>query len=252
MKKLTYFSAVPRLLPLFVSLLLAMLGQIQAQEDAKGYRTFRSADGSKTLRARVVKEQGQEFVIELEGQNRRMTVKATAFSRADQHYLAEWGARNKNYDFRLEPKAKKESELEQDLGLGKVSTSQWAYKVSMQNTSREDLENIEMHYMVFKYDFEPETKSKKDAAIAAEKGSVKIEKLRSQERVKVSTGTIALQGFHVAGGVTLPGMEDTHKDELAGVWVKIFYKNRQVDEFKSETSALKEIAWETETSQGPR
>lgn len=227
----------------------ASLGTSFSQSEV---RSFSSPDG-KTIKAQILGATESAVKLKLDG-GRELDAAITAFSKADQDYIAEWRATNKpavKYGFDVQYKRKRTEKEKRNEGAVVVTYEKWLYEVTVENESDSDLSGLELHYKIYK-------SAKADASEAmyrgegltregdylVMKGKVDLGTLQRLKSSTVQTGGIPLSQSQLDGNFYyIDGDKSNKKDELDGAWFKIFHDGKEVHEVKSSHAAVKNAKW---------
>jgi hypothetical protein len=179
-----------------------LLGSVAAE--AKEYRTFTSADGTKTIRATVAnvttaKDGSRVAVIQKEN-GKRYKFPASALSADDQKYIDKVAsiisaARN----IKVEVKDTIERGNVKKGNQRKISTDKVAFDISLRNDGKEALENVVVKYKIFytKEDRLTKKSGKRERTknvrhLKTQAGEFTVSNLLARADYQQSTDTVAL------------------------------------------------------------
>lgn len=216
------------------------------------FRDFSNPEG-KTVKAQILGVTGDKVKLKLEG-GREIETATTYFSKADQDFIAEWGAKNASkvkYDFDVEYRRKRTEKEKRSEGAVEVTYEKWVYEVIVENVSDADLKGLELQYKIYKSAkadaYESRFRSEgltREGQYLVLKGKVSLGDVPRLKASTVQTGSIPLSTSQLeAGFYYTDGDKSKQKDDIDGAWFKIFHDGKEVHEVKSSHAALKEAKW---------
>jgi hypothetical protein len=125
----------------------------------------------------------------------------------------------------------------------KVVQQKWAYKVTVENKSFKDLENLEVEYRIYVEDDTLHNLADK-GKLKALPGEKEVAKLENAQKFTFETRAVAVNkselkaGWHYRGGA-----KEKVEDELGGIWIRVYQDGEVVNEFAN-PPVLKERKWE--------
>ena len=141
-----------------------------------------------------------------------------------------------SFGFTVEPK-RQEGQMT-DTGSKIITDEQWAYEVTVENRCFRDLENMEIQYIVF---MKPVVPGQKMIAghikLKRKSGSTPVALLKNCEKFSFVTESMRLKGSRLMKGSYKNGANRWAKDDLKGLWMRLFLDGKQVAEY-ADPSAL--------------
>ena len=149
-----------------------------------------------------------------------------------------WSAFAHAGDFEIAAEKKKvEGERSTTVSTSK-SEEQWAYHVTVTNTSFKEVTGIEVKYLIFgKQEIAGAVKEKPKEE--RDSGSTTIDSLKNGMKFQFDTKTMEFTKSQLAGGWTYTnGAKPRSKGSLTGVWVRLYQGTNMLAEY-SNPPALK-------------
>jgi hypothetical protein len=127
-------------------------------------------------------------------------------------------------------------------GTGEVTPEDWVYEVVLRNQSGVALEGVEMSYRIY---VEPEASSKTMIEAPKYYGFLtKLEPLADKAQLKLKTDKVVINELELDGDYEFTdGSRNRLKDDLEGIWIKLWHGGHKVAEFKSSNSTVKKAVW---------
>ena len=231
-------------------LLVGFLGARAEEQEADESHIFTSKDGSKRLVAKVLSHAEGKFTIELTEGKRRITVGPEAFSDPDQEYLRKWAAENISYTFRADTEKRKGNKSKLSSGGWDIEKQNHGYEVKLESLTKVELSGLEVRYNLFKLKFDPKTKSRSDAEVAVLAERAELGTLAARGNLLFTTKMHTLYEWDVQPGYHVPGGKEKFEDRLAGLWFKIYHRGKEVYEYKTSDSTVKNARWQEPKVEG--
>jgi hypothetical protein len=121
----------------------------------------------------------------------------------------------------------------------------WAYKVTLENKSFKDAENVEIKYITFMKPDMVGLKATGALKLKRKEGVQKVPLIKNFDKFMFVTDPMTLTGTQLqAGWVYTDGSNPRAKDALKGLWLRVFVNGQQVMEFVNPTSLKSKETWE--------
>lgn len=153
-------------------------------------RTFTSADGSRTMEAKLFSynPSNDTVVLQIDGQNTRTTTKASHFSDKDQEFFQKFLRESEKYDaLRVNSSSESES-FENKRGIYIYDKKKEHFSVTIKNRGDFDFENLDAEYDVYFYKFDKEGKK----SVETLSGTESIESISSKDSVSFGTQAVEI------------------------------------------------------------
>lgn len=156
------------------------------------------------------------------------------FSRADN-----------GYSFAISNELKKVGGETKQVNNEIKTKEEWAYKVTIENKSFKDAENIEVKYVIFmKPDVAGERMIGKQK-LKRKAGGQTIPLIKNFDTFTFVTEAMTLTGTQLqAGWIYGNGANPRAKDALNGFWIRVFVGGQQVTEYINPPSLKSRETWE--------
>ena len=126
----------------------------------------------------------------------------------------------------------------------------WAYVVTMVNTSFKDVANIEVKYIIFIKPEKPGRDSTGNVKYQRHEGSTTTPLLKNNDQFVFTTDSVELSGVELADGwVWASGANTRSKDKLRGLWIRVFVSGVQVAEFMDPPELSTKETWDAAPAQ---
>jgi hypothetical protein len=147
-----------------------------------------------------------------------------------------------SFGFTVEPKRLDGQML--DTGSKIITDEQWAYEVTVENRCFRDLENMEIQYIVF---MKPTIPGQKMIAghvkLRRKTGSAPVALLKNCGKFSFFTESVRLKGSRLMSGSYKNGANRWAKDDLKGLWVRLFLDGKQVAEYADPVTIIGSEPW---------
>ncbi len=200
---------------------------------------FTLKDG-RTLKAEIVSYNARLGNVELKREDgKRIPVKPTVFSEADQKYIKEWavldGVRNERFfkvvcEKDLVEKWKKEEMAEVTYSGGDVQKElvsvskfeRYVFELNLENKNEFALENLQVEYRIF---YEQEVSAGSSKPVAKKKvllGELKVKQIDPRGKKKLKTESVVVHGTEYSSSITYGGVtKERESGEIEGIWLRI-------------------------------
>ncbi len=212
--------------------------------EKQGYRDFTSADGSRTLFAKLedVAPDKKSISITTATGQRMNKVAVSAFSKADNAYIDQWAGREYFFsrdsfevEFRRRSEVAESVEIrystqrqgntiyytfgpDGDKKAGVENELKGWYSMVLENERDLPLEGARMQYVIF-YELDS-TEGDNERQVT---GSMAVPVLRARQEIELETDSVALRDFNMRTGYTYNETgKSTLKDRMRGVWVRMY------------------------------
>ena len=170
----------------------------------------------------------------------RVLLAVAAFTFGAHSLSAEGG-----YSFALVRESKKLGQENSQSMSTTRSKEDWAYKVTIENKSFKDAENIEIKYIIFMQPAQIGKREKGNMELVRNQGEEKVPVLKNFEKYSFVTQPVTRECTKLkAGWYYTSGASARAKDSLSGLWVRIFVGGKQVMESVEPPSLKTKEPWE--------
>ncbi len=198
-------------------------------------REFTDAQGRK-LDAELVSVSGNQATLKRASDGRTFTVATTAFSQADQKFMADFASSNVKYDFEVRYTKKKLGEVKQKRNNTTYETETWAYKVDLRNLSSGSVSDLRVDYWCFRRE---DGGKGRGAARMESSGSTKIEAIPRSASVTFDTSPVDINKQTLDGGFYYAdGSKGQQADGMGGMVVRVFKGDKEVFNFATKDDLL--------------
>ena len=127
-----------------------------------------------------------------------------------------------------------------------LAKEDWAYKVTIENKSFKDLDNVEIKYIIFMQPKMADKGSLKKAPLVRNVGEQKLASLKNFEKFTFETSVVTRTSVQLQPGYVWTSGSGNRgaRDLLSGLWVRIFVNGQQVMESVEPPSIKTAEAWE--------
>jgi len=123
----------------------------------------------------------------------------------------------------------------------------WGYKVAIVNRSFKDASNVEIRYISFMKPDEAGERTPGGPAVLkrSPEGNVKVPLIKNLEKYEFATEPMTLISTQLKPGyIWASGANQTSRDVLRGLWLRIFIDGQQVSEFFTPASLKDREKWD--------
>lgn len=211
---------------LFLSTLIAW--PLQARE-------FTDLQGRK-LDAELLAVSGNQATLKRASDGRAFTVTTTAFSEADQKFMAEFAAANVKYGFELRYTKKKLGEVKTKRNNTTYETETWAYKVDLRNLSSGSVADLRVDYWCFRRE---DGGNGRGTPRMESSGSTRIESIARSASATFDTSPVEINKQKLDGGFYyIDGSKTQQADGMGGMVVRVFKGDKEVFSFATKDDLL--------------
>jgi len=211
------------------------------------YRVFKSADG-RELEAKLLRVSGEEVTIVRKADRREFDLNLSAFSAEDQTHIRDWDQMKKlSRDDALDVKIRRSTDQKERSSSISTKRETWeaGYVIDVTNETFAVLEDLEVHYHIFKFDEAVAATDGEQGEMERKSGSFKIKTLDRDQTVSRETERFTLSASKLRSGWSYTnGGSDRSKDELDGCWVRVYKNGSLVHEFALPSSVARNQRWE--------
>ena len=200
------------------------------------------------MQACVTRVSGDDVYIE---RNDGLTTKVNIgiFSKPDQDYVRKWERDNllKNgaFEVRFSQKATDKTKFDNSRDEGIYEkTHNHQYQVTLTNTTSEDFSNVKVEYLAIKFEDALGANKRSEGEIRRLKGEGQITSLPARSEGSIMTNKMQIRETKLAPNyIYNDGGKRTSKDEMRGIWVKIYVDNKLVQEFSKPENLKRKEVW---------
>jgi hypothetical protein len=234
------------LLPCLALLSFGLLSAGGAENES-ALRKFTDQDG-RTIEARLLAGTLDTVTIEI-ANGKSHTVAITKFSELDQIHIREWIKANPDarpYKFELTEVAKRLGKERRESASYEVTEESWNYELTIKNRSGFDVGFLDVRYRIFS-----SVPNTSDAGglpkITTSDGLASIASLRNNGDIELKTDPVLLlESRLTTGAEPSDGSDVESKQELDGIWVKLFHNGKNIADLKAGTEIVNNAEWSDE------
>ena len=215
------------------------------------FRTFSDSQG-REMNAKLTQVSGEDIYIErLDGLSTRVDI--SIFSKEDQEFIRDWDRketlRNDAIKARFITDVEDKSRWDNN-GSGIVrKTWKEGYKIELSNESQLDLKNIRIEYLVFKFEDALAAQKRSEGEVRKISDETKFPTLKAGSIARVSTKKFPMLETKLAPGYKWEsGGKETSKDEMRGIWIKVFVGEILATEASKPENLMRKESWPTSKS----
>ena len=234
---------------LFCVFFLSARSILSAGEPA--FRTFSDSQG-REMSAKLTQVSGDDIYIErLDGLSTKVNI--SMFSKEDQEFIRDWDRKetlkNDAIKVRFITDIEDKSGWEDNLRGVLVKTWKESYGIELSNESQLDLKNIRIEYLIFKYEDAVAAQKRSEGEVRYLTDETKVPALVVRSTVRVSTKKFPMRETKLAPGFIWPGGgKRTSKDEMRGIWIKVFVGEILAAEVSKPEHLMRKENWPTSKS----
>ncbi len=208
------------------------------------FRTFRDSQG-REMKAKLTRVSGEDVYIE---RSDGLTTKVALpiFSKEDQKYIHDWAKTEllKSGIFEVRFTTDVTDKEKSESGGIKKEAYRSSYGIVLTNTSYENISNIRIEYLVIKFQDAIAAQKRSEGETKRLKGEAKIAKIDARSEAEVRTESIPMLETKLAPNYSwVGGGKKTSKDELKGIWVKIYVGDMLVQEYSRPETMMRNEVW---------
>jgi len=209
------------------------------------YREFTDKSG-RTMRAKPVNVVGAQVRIERED-GHEFTVPVMVFSEEDQKYLQKWMLTFlAEHDRLLSVNAKGDGTKKMSRDSGSIEYDYWKgfYKITIENESDIALDGLKVDYRYFIFDDAVAADRRSDGDTKKIAGTAPIPMLGARAKIELETVRTDMTASKLAPGwYYTNGGDDSSKDKLDGIWIKIYRDDLLLEEYSDPTNLREKQKW---------
>jgi hypothetical protein len=233
------------LLTLFAGLVFPASAASAADASKSEIRTFTSADG-RQMDAALTRVRGDDVYIERRD-GLATKVDIALFSAEDQAFIRQWGRlhalRDGGMEIDFKTHATRPSDPQLDGGILRTTWEE-GYELVVKNETAAVLEDVEITYLLFKYQDKLGAHKRNEGEIEREKGTLTIDRIDAFGEGIARTKQLPMLETELAPNYV---WEDRGKqeseDEMRGIWVRVFLDGAQVHEISRPESLMRHETW---------
>ena len=210
---------------------------------AASYHTFADTQG-REMEAKITRVSGDDVYIQRrDGLSTK--VKRSIFSKKDQSYIEEWAKNALLESGILEVRFTEKTDKHKASSGGIESET---YKsnnaIVINNTAYTDLSDLTIEYLILKFEDAVAAQKRSEGEIKRLKSKTTLQHLPKRSEVSVDTKPIPMMETALESGYYFAnGGKKTSKDEIRGIWVKIYVDDKLVHEISKPENMMRKEAW---------
>ncbi|MFT5826281.1 MAG: hypothetical protein ACI8ZW_001790 [Yoonia sp.] len=211
---------------------------------AADFHTFKDTQG-REMEAKITRVSGKDVYIERrDGLSTK--VKRSIFSKQDRSYIEEWAKNALLEGDILEVRFTQKKTDKRKASNGGIKSE--AYKsnnaIVINNTAYEDLSDLTIEYLILKFEDAVSAQKRSEGQIRRLKDKTTLKHLSKRSEVAVDTKPIPMMDTKLESGYYFAnGGKETSKDEIRGIWVKIYVGDKLVHEVSKPENMMRKEAW---------
>ena len=222
--------------------------KLRSSSLSEGAWTLRNHDGDE-IQAHLVSAHGETVKIQRVGDDREFDVPISTFDSSTEYRIRLWMEEDPDaVNYSLAISAQRNLLDSNDFrSSGKsFKRSKWAYRVTIANETRNDLNHAQVEYRII-YDDNVDF-SRTIAIPGAGKGiqdgqAVDLPPMSFNDEIEFTTPPIETHTYEYEPN---RGEREFSKDEIKGIWVRIVRHGETIAEFKSNEAAMGSYTWDSE------
>lgn len=232
-----------RFLPAILTTVLCL--QLLQAEDSE-MRLFTGA-GGRTIEAKITNVIGDEVYITRED-GLATRAKISIFSQADQEFIKKWSMENLIAKGIFEITFSEKNSRKSDWTSTVVQDRTWnaSYEISIKNKTSEPVKDVSIEFMEKKWEesVPGRDRDNREGRNLFQQGKNALGDFKAREEKRVETKGFPLKEYQVAAGYYYPGGKNDSKDELKGIWVKVFVAGKLAQENSRPVTMMKDEKWQ--------
>lgn len=211
------------------------------------FRTFTDKQG-RQMQARVNQVSGEDVFIERrDGLTTKVSIRI--FCEEDQAYIRQWAVNYALKNGAIEVRFSDAESEKTTTSSGGIKTTKYDahYEVILKNTTDRTIEDIRVEYLMLKFVDEIAAKKRSAGELERKKGKIHLEQLPGRTEKRLATDNFSMKetelepGYVWRGGEA--GKDRESKDQLKGIWVKVYAGEMLVVEMARPDSLLRREVW---------
>jgi len=132
--------------------------------------------------------------------------------------------------------------MNKNSSMETITSSQIAYDVKIRNKTFDDMENLEVKYMIF---YEEAQHGSRDKPVPASiKGKEAVKFLKAHSEASFMTKPVTLTKSQLDGNVFwTSGASGRSKDAVTGLWFRVYAGGKLVGEYANPSTVSKKNEW---------
>lgn len=221
---------------------------LQSPSARAGALLLRNDDG-REMEERLVSAHGETIRIQRADDNKEFEVPISVFDDFTEQRIRSWIEEDPEaVEFSLDITAQRnlvDSNTFEVSGRSFKNT-QWAYRVSLTNQTRNALNGAEVEYRIIYDDnveFSRTSAMPGEGARQQEGQVVALPEVAFNDEVEFTTPPVETQTYEY---VPSRGDREYSKDEIKGIWVRVSRHGELIGEFKSNEAGMASLSWDNE------
>ena len=209
------------------------------------FRTFTDVKG-RQMEAKITRVSGEDIYIERsDGLDTKVDI--SVFSEADQKYIKQWDynslLESGIFDVRFSSNQSGQNKYT-ECGI-EYEEYNMHYDIVITNTNYDnDFEDIKVEYLIVKFEDALAAKKKSHGTIQRFKGSASHHLIKAREEISIATEKFPMRETELAPGfVWTNGGKKDSKDDIRGIWVKIYVGDKLVHELSKPENMMRKESW---------
>lgn len=210
--------------------------------------TLRDEEG-REMQANLLSAHGEMVKIQRIEDEREFDVPIDMFDSETETLIRDWIEEDPEaVDFALDVKASRElvDSSEFDLAGRSFKRSEWSYKVTLSNKTRNDLTGAQVEYRIVyddNVDFLRTTPMPGKGVNQQDGQAVDLPEMDFNDEIEFDTPTVETQCYEYK---PTKGKRDYLRDEIKGIWIRVLRHGEVIAEYKSNEAAMNNLSWDNE------
>lgn len=228
-----------------------------ASVDRSKMRSFSAPDGAWTLRndngqeiqAHLLSAHGETIKIQRVEDEREFDVPISAFDDPTQDRIRNWMEEDPDaisYNIAIKTQRNLVDSSELKTGGKTFKNSKWAYRVTVSNLTRNDLNNAKVEYRIVyddKVTFSRNVPMPGDGQNRQDGQAVDLPEMAFNDEIEFVTPPVETQTYKYE---PTKGEREYAKDEVKGIWVRVVRHDEVIAEYRSNEAFMKSLSWDNE------
>ena len=210
--------------------------------------TLRDEEG-REMQANLLSAHGDMVKIQRIEDAREFDVPISMFDSNTENLIRDWIEEDPEaVDYAIDVKASRElvDSSEFDLAGRSFKRSEWSYKVTLSNKTRNDLTDAQVEYRIVFDDNVSmlRTTPMPGKGVNQQDGqAVDLPDMIFNDEIEFDTPTVETQTYEYK---PTKGQRDYLRDEIKGIWIRVVRHGEVIAEYKSNEAAMKDLSWDNE------
>lgn len=211
---------------------------------------LRSATSGKEIQARLLWANGDTVRIERKEDGRKFEVPISTFDETSADQIRQWMETTPNaVNYSLSVNSSKVlCNSSNFMNVGKeFKTSEWAYRVSVSNVSRNVLSGAQLEYRIIyddAVDVSRGTFIPGKGADQQEGQVVDLPDLSFNDIIEFETAAVTIDSY-LYSPITRGAPRESARDNLRGIWVRVVKNGEIIAEYQSSPTSLARASWDS-------